>query len=125
MTVRVEGPEAVTPVTIVVVMVCVRTDAWPVLAMMVLAVLDELGADAGTSRVSATNTRVTLRACCEALVVGAVLVEVLEGPIEPLVVELPLSLRTLAPAHEARSSESLPVELAIADIGPMCPVEGS
>lgn len=107
MTVGGEDPEAVTLVTTVVVMVFVRTDAWPMPAvvLLVLVVIDELGDNAGTSRAPATNTSVTFRACCEALVVGAVLVEVLEGLTVPLVVELPVSLRTLAPAHEARSSE--------------------
>jgi hypothetical protein len=60
-------------------------------------------------------------------VVGAVLVEVLVGFAEPLVVELPLSLRTLAPPHEVESSEllSTPEELAVADIGSIFPLEGS
>lgn len=96
------------------------------LAWVVLVVLDELGEGAGTSGAPATYTSVTFRACCEALV-GAALVEVLEGLTEPLVVELPLSLRILAPAHGVRSFESLPVpeELAVADIGSTCPLEGS
>lgn len=110
--------------TTVVVMVVVKTGAGLILA---LVVLDALGDDAGTSSAPATYTSVTFRACCEALVVGAVLVEVLEGLVEPLVVELPLSLRTLAPAHAAWSSEpsSTPEVLVVADIGWTLPLEGS
>ena len=123
-TVRLEEPEVVTVATTVVVMVVVRTAAWPVLA---LVALNELEEDTGTSRAPATYTSVTFRACCEALVVGAVLVEVLESSAEPLVVELPLSLRTLASPHDVESSEPLssPEELAVPDIGSIFPLEGS
>ena len=114
-TVRVDGPEAVTVATTVVVMVVVKTAAWPV------AVMGELGDGAGTSRAPATYTSVTFRACCEALAVGAVLVEVLDALAEPLVVELPVSRRTFAPTHGVELSEAL----SVADIGSIFPLEGS
>lgn len=59
---------------------------------------------------------------------GAVLVEVLDGRVEPLVVELVLlSLLTLAPAHPGEPEElsSMVEELTEVDTGSIFPLEGS